>query len=71
MFRHLKAFRESQGIKELGEDDYLGNIWGWKVSFFGLALLGFLIALYFYRVTYYPQDINVSSKEKVEQLIQD
>ncbi len=27
------------------EDNYLGNIWGWRFSFFGAALIGFLILL--------------------------
>ena len=25
------------------EPEYLGNIWGWKISFIGLALISFLI----------------------------
>ncbi len=30
-------------------DEYVGNIWGWKFSLFGLALIVFLSGLMIYR----------------------
>lgn len=65
MFKHIKKFQETFGAKE---DEYLGNIWGWKVSFIGLGLISFLLALYFYRVIYYQPDIP-NEKDKIEQQI--
>ncbi len=37
------------------EDEYLGNIWGWKVSFLSLALILFMIALMGMRYCYLKQ----------------
>jgi predicted MFS family arabinose efflux permease len=31
------------------DGDYIGNIWGWKFSFIGLALLILLLGLMIYR----------------------
>ena len=58
MLKHFKKFRESQGIEEVDEDFYMGNMWGWKVSYIGLGLMVFLLALYFYRITYHPQALE-------------
>ena len=65
MFKHLEEFRKLMGIKE---EEYLGNIWGWTVSYIGLALLTFLIALYFYRATYYPQNVTTDPIQQTEQI---
>ncbi|MEM6321384.1 MAG: hypothetical protein AAF960_27250 [Bacteroidota bacterium] len=64
MFKHLKEFRKQLGIEE--SDEYIGNMWGWKVSYIGLAVLIFLIALYFYRATYHPQKVTGPSPIKIE-----
>ena len=63
MLKHFRAFWKSQGIDE---DEYLGNMWGWKFSYIGLGMLTFLIALYFFRVIYYPQEVNNTSSDKTE-----
>ena len=69
MLKHFKKFRESQGIEEVDEDYYMGNIWGWKVSLIGLGVIVFLLALYFYRVTYYPQSVEkAATPTTIEQL---
>lgn len=34
---------KQQNIEE--EEEYLGNIWGWKVSFWGLFVIIFLMVL--------------------------
>lgn len=31
------------------DKEYIGNIWGWKFSWFGLALLTVLLAMILYR----------------------
>lgn len=66
MFKHFEAFQKSLGIDP---DEYLGNMWGWKVSFWGLGVLVFLIALYYYRATYHPQPIDGQSTIKTEAVI--
>ncbi|GEM_PF-4723291 len=66
MLKHLEAFWESQGIDP---DEHIGNMWGWKVSYIGLGVLTFLIALYFYRATYYPQNIDATTTIQTEEVI--
>lgn len=68
MLKHFRAFWKSQGIDE---DEYLGNMWGWKVSYIGLGLLTFLIALYFYRATYYPQNVEHVPINQTEELMKE
>ncbi len=38
------------------KDEYLGNMWGWKFSFFGLALLVILMSLMAMRYCQTMQD---------------
>lgn len=66
MLKHLESFWKSQGIDP---DEYIGNMWGWKVSYVGLGVLVFLIALYFYRATYYPQNIEPATVTTTEEVI--
>lgn len=40
---------EKKPAATTGEDNYIGNIWGWKFSWFGLVLLMVLLALILYR----------------------
>jgi len=68
MLKHFRAFWKSQGIDE---DEYLGNMWGWNVSYIGLGLLIFLIALYFFRATYYPQNIEPVPFNQTEELLKE
>jgi predicted MFS family arabinose efflux permease len=63
MFRY---FKEYWGVKD--DEEYLGNIWGWKVSYIGLALIVALLALYAYRVTYHPVPKHLQTETKIEQL---
>lgn len=47
------------------KDEYLGNIWGWKISLFGLGLILFMLGLMWFRscqIQTYP------SNEQVEQV---
>lgn len=48
---------------ELPEDAYLGNIWGWKFSLFGLFLIVGLGTLMVYR--HYSLDIPFSGEMEV------
>jgi len=43
-FRYFKQLNDQQS------DEYLGNIWGWKNSLYGLAIILFFLSLYMYRV---------------------
>ncbi len=67
MFKHLEAFWKSQGIDP---DEHIGNMWGWKVSYIGLGVLAFLVALYYYRVTYHPVKPILSPTFKTEQTLE-
>ncbi len=66
MLKHLKEFQKSLGIDE---DEYLGNMWGWKVSYWGLGVLVFLIALYYYRITFHPQPVEEQTTINTEEVI--
>lgn len=40
---------KSKQAEVTANDSYIGNIWGWKFSWFGLALLLVLLTLIIYR----------------------
>ena len=48
------------------EDDYLGNIWGWKVSFLSLALILFMLALMGMRYCYLKQQGTYTHPTEVQ-----
>ena len=61
----MPNFRYLKSLQEQGEDEYLGNIWGWKNSFYGLGVILFFLSLYLFRV--YTVDPVVSTTEiKIE-----
>jgi len=41
-------------LDDYDNGEYLGNIFGWKVSFIGLAVILLLLGLIWFRTTYYP-----------------
>ena len=43
-FRYFKQLNDQQS------DEYLGNIWGWKNSLYGLGIILFFLSLYVYRL---------------------
>lgn len=47
------------------KDEYLGNIWGWKISLMGLGLILFMLGLMLFRSC---QISNLSDSEPIEQL---
>jgi hypothetical protein len=47
------------------KDEYLGNIWGWKISLMGLGLIVFMLALMLFRSC---QIASLSESEPIEQL---
>jgi len=48
------------------KDEYLGNMWGWKFSFFGLALLLLMLGILAYRAYYLPPMDMEAEAEKIE-----
>ena len=66
MFKHFEAFQKSLGIDP---DEHLGNMWGWKVSYWGLGIIVFLIALYYYRVTFHPLPVDDKTTVTTEEVI--
>ena len=49
--------------KDPYDGEYIGNIWGWKFSFFGLAIILFLLAVISYR--HYTLDVPLGLEEEV------
>ena len=47
--------------EEPSEEDYIGNIWGWKFSIFGLVLILLFCGLLAYR--YYAMGIPINERE--------
>ncbi|NND31030.1 MAG: hypothetical protein HKN76_00475 [Saprospiraceae bacterium] len=47
------------------KDEYLGNMWGWKFSLFGLGLILLMLALMSYK---YCQIKAETGQEKVENI---
>ena len=60
----MPEFRYLKSLTEQGGDEYLGNIWGWKNSFRGLAIILFFFSLYFYRL--YTMPAAPASEVKIE-----
>jgi len=44
------SFRYFKQLNDQRSDEYLGNIWGWKNSFYGLGIILFFLSLYLFRV---------------------
>lgn len=61
----MPKFRYLKSLQEQGEDEYLGNIWGWKNSFYGLGIILFFISLYLYRA-YTVDPITTTTEIKIE-----
>lgn len=49
------------------KDEYLGNMWGWKFSFFGLALLILMIGLMAYRYHQIEENGEQSKMEVISE----
>lgn len=47
--------------KDPAEEEYLGNIWGWRFSLIGLVLILLMLALMIYR--HYTMDIPFGGEE--------
>lgn len=58
--RKGSGYFEKQG-KEPEEEEYLGNIWGWRFSLIGLVLILVMLALMIYR--HYTMDIPFGGEE--------
>ena len=54
--------------KDPYDGEYIGNIWGWKFSFIGLALILLLLGVMLYRhwALGVPFGMDTEAKEKVE-----
>lgn len=62
---YLTKKMEKESKKDPFDGEYMGNIWGWKFSLFGLALIVFLsgIALYRHYALDAPFTIDDPSEE--------
>ena len=50
-------------LDEYDHGEYLGNIWGWKTSFIGLAVILFFLALVWFRWNPEPSNTDLPKKE--------
>lgn len=53
---------EKKSTSEENEDEYIGNMWGWKFSLFGLALMILLFVLMLVRKC----QVEAETGEKIE-----
>ena len=60
------SFRYLKSLQDQGEEEYLGNIWGWKYSFIGLGIILFFFALYAFRVYTNPNHNPSEIKFEIE-----
>lgn len=51
--------------KDPFDGEYIGNIWGWKFSLFGAAMILFLLAVIVYR--HYTLDVPAGFDDPLEQ----
>jgi hypothetical protein len=52
---------EEKKSRDPFDGDYIGNIWGWKFSLFGLGLIVFLLGMMAYR--HYTMDVPLGFEE--------
>lgn len=52
---------EEKKSRDPFDGDYIGNIWGWKFSLFGLGLIVLLLGLMIYR--HYTMDVPLGFDE--------
>lgn len=45
----MKKKKENPLFKDPFDGEYIGNIWGWKYTFIGLAIILFFLGLMVYR----------------------
>jgi len=62
----MPKFRYLKSLQEQGEEEYLGNIWGWKNSLYGLAIILFFLGLYLFRVYTNPNTNPSEIKFEIE-----
>jgi hypothetical protein len=55
-------WKELKEQSENWEENYAGNIWGWKFSLFGLVVIVFLLSLMIYR--HITLDVPFGQQEK-------
>ena len=56
---------EKEDKKDPFDGEYIGNIWGWKFSLFGAALMLFLLAVIAYR--HYALDVPLGIEDPLKQ----
>ncbi len=63
-------FQKNDDRKDPMDGDYVGNIWGWKFSFIGLALIILLLGLMIYRHYTLGVPIGFPEEDQQEEVIQ-
>ena len=56
---------EKESKKDPFDGEYIGNIWGWKFSLFGAALILLLLVVIAYR--HYALDVPLGIEDPLEQ----
>jgi len=52
------------------DGDYIGNIWGWKISYLGLALILIMLAMMIYRHIAMDKPFGAPEPQQQEEVIQ-
>lgn len=60
----MSAVKEDSEKEPIGPPGYVGNIWGWKFSFFSLALILFMVILMAVRYYQLPPEERVHPVEQ-------
>jgi len=55
--------RKPHFLDEYDNGEYLGNIFGWKFSFIGLAVILFLLVLIWFRWNPQPSNTDIPKQE--------
>ncbi len=57
-------FQSPSGKKDPMDGEYIGNIWGWKFSMFGLVIILLMLGIMAYR--HYALDVPLNQGIEVE-----
>lgn len=65
VYNTINPMSTQEEKKDPFDGEYIGNIWGWKFSLFGAALILFLLAVIVYR--HYALDVPIGFEDPLEQ----
>jgi len=63
-------FQQNDDRQDPMDGDYIGNIWGWKISYLGLALILIMLAMMIYRHIAMDKPFGAPEPQQQEEVIQ-